>query len=410
MRIVNDEHVRPALSRTRARVPRVVASGNFATPRRLLELVDAAFEEYRLFVLNAPAGLALRDGVVPESPFVGPGMRGHPGLSYFPCRLSLVPQLLRTRLVPDVVVLNASVPQDQTISLGLEVNILPAAIEAVRDNGGLVVAQLNRSMPYTYGDAQLSLDQVDYAIEVDEPLLSPPNPVPSEVHHEIGGRVARLVPDGATLQIGIGAVPDSVLGALHGRHELRIWTEMLSDGVMRLDRAGALASNWTLTTSFAAGSPELYHWVDGNRRLAFSRTERVNDPARIARMPGMTSVNTALEVDLYGQANASYVGDQVYSGFGGQTDFIVGAMHAAQGAAIIALASWHPKARVSTIVPQIHSPATSFQQSFVVTEQGTAPLWGSSQREQARALIEHAAHPAAREDLRSAARRLALLG
>lgn len=404
MRVVSPEGLARLLSGVRPRRPRVVASGNAAVPGTLLRLVDSAIDEYRLFMLNAPPGLHLRDGVVPETPFVGAGMRRHPKLAYIPSRLSLVPALFRTRLVPDVVLLNATVRHDRGVSLGVEVNILPAAVEAVRANGGLVVAQLNRAMPFTYGDALLDEDEIDLAVEVDEPPLSPPPALPDDVHREIGSRVAALVGDGATVQAGIGAVPDSVLAALSGRRSLRVWTEMLSDGVMQLARSHALDDQSPARTSFAMGSAELYAWIDGNRNLTFSRTEKVNDPAQIARQRAMTSINTALSVDLYGQANASYVGGQIYSGFGGQTDFIVGALHADGGTAIIALPAWHPRAQVSTIVPMLQTPATSFQQSYVVTEQGTAPLWGSSQHEQAAALIECAAHPDARESLRAAAR------
>jgi acyl-CoA hydrolase len=407
--VVSEQHLSRVLGNLRAEQPRIVASGNAAAPATLLTAVDAAIPAYRLFMLNAPAGLLLRDGVIPETPFVGPGMRGHPLLAYTPCRLSLVPRLITTRLVPDVVVLNTTVPRDGVVSLGIEVNILPAAIEAAHDRGALVVAQLNRSMPYTYGDGQVPVADIDYAVEVDEPLRATTARPSDETHREIGARVASLVGEAATLQAGIGAVPDATLAALSGRTRLRVWTELLSDGVMHLERAGALDGDHPLRTSFAAGSPELYDWIDRNRRLVFSRTEKVNDPARIARQPAMTSINTALQVDLFGQANASYVRDQIHSGFGGQTDFIVGALHATDGNAVVALASWHPKADVSTIVPALRAPATSFQQSYVVTEQGTAPLWGSSQHEQARALIEQAAHPDARDDLRRAAAEAHLL-
>lgn len=403
MRVISEDSLTRLLSAVRSRRPRVVASGNAAAPSTLLRLLDTALPEYRLFMLNAPAGLHLRNGVMPETPFVGPGMRGHPELAYIPCRLSLVPALLRSRLTPDVVLLNATGPRNEAVSLGIEVNILPAAVEAARASGGIVVAQLNGRMPFTYGDAMLEIDDIDFAIEVDDPLFSPTPAESDTVHREIGDRVAAVVPERATIQTGIGGVPNATLAALAHRRSIRVWTEMLSDGVMQLGRSGALDDETALHTSFAMGSEELYGWLDDNRRVSFSRTEKVNDPAQIARQPGMTSINTALAVDLYGQANASYVRGQVYSGFGGQTDFIVGALHAAGGAAVIALASWHPKAEVSSIVPILDTPATSFQQSFVVTEQGTAPLWGSSQREQAAALIECAAHPDARESLRAAA-------
>jgi acyl-CoA hydrolase len=276
---------------------------------------------------------------------------------------------------------------------------MPAAVEAARERGALVIAQLNPQMPYTFGDAQLPVECVDLAIEVDEPLASP-TPIPlDDVSLSIGERVAHLVADGSTLQMGIGGVPDATLVGLTGRRSLRIWTEMFSDGVLTLDRAGALDPDREMVASFLFGSQELYRWLDHNRRVRVLRTEKVNDPTLIARNRQMVSVNTALQVDLFGQANASRINARIYSGFGGQTDFIVGAMHSAGGQALMALRSWHPKADVSTIVPLLDEPVTSFQQSAVVTEQGVAPLWGHSQHDQARFLIDNAAHPDVREEL-----------
>lgn len=144
-------------------VPRVMVSGNFATPWAALSLLDAAISDYRLFALNAQVGMPDRDGVTLESPFIGPGMRGSQRLRYFPNRLSLVPDLLKEILAPDVVLLHTTVPADGTVSLGVEVNVLPAAIEAARARGGLVVAQLNPRMPYTYGDAVLPHSEIDFA-------------------------------------------------------------------------------------------------------------------------------------------------------------------------------------------------------------------------------------------------------
>jgi acyl-CoA hydrolase len=388
--------------------PRVVASGNGATPWALLHAVDAALPSYRLFVLNAPAGMPDRDGVVLETPFIGPGMRGSSRLEYLPCRLSLVPALLRTSTPPDVVLVTTSAPRNGTVSLGTEVNVLPAAIEAAHSRGGLVVAQVNRHMPYTYGDSVIDLGDVDLAVEVDEPIAEARARTTDEVSEQIAERVATLIPEQATLQLGIGGIPDAVLHALLERRGRRVWSEMISDGVLALERKGALDPDRPLVTSFAMGSQDLYAWLDGNPRIVFARTERTNDPAVISRQPLMTSVNSALEVDLFGQANASYVRGRAYSGFGGQTDFIVGALHAHGGRSIIALPSWHSRADVSTIVPTLCEPATSFQQSFVVTDQGVARLWGVSQHEQARELVENAAHPDAREELRAHAVRLGL--
>ena len=405
MRIVSRERLGTILAAVPG-LPRVVAGGNYATPWPALEVLDAAVPEYRLFMLNAQPGVPDRDGVVLESPFVGPGMRGRPGLRYFPCRLSLVPVLLAGALPPDVVLIQASVPADGTISLGTEVNILPAAIEAVRSRGGLVIAQLNRQVPYTYGDAVLTLDQIDYAIETDVPLPSPPSRPVRAASASIGRRAAALVPDGATLQLGIGAVPDAVLGNLCGRRGLSVWSEMFSDGVLALHKAGALDPGRQITASFAFGSTELYDWMDRNPAIAMLRTEVTNDPARIAQRSRMISINTALQVDLFSQANASRVHGLIYSGFGGQTDFVVGALHSPGGEAIIALPSWHPKANVSTVVPRLVGPVTSFQHSFIVSDQGTAAIWGHDASAQAEQIITQVAHPSVQDELREAGRDL----
>ena len=387
-------------------VPRVVVSGNFATPWATLSRLDAALNNYRLFALNAQADVPDRDGVILESPFIGPGMRGSQNLRYFPSRLSLVPDLLKEMLVPDVVLLHTSMPVDGTVSLGIEVNVLPAAIEAVRARGGLVMAQLNPHMPYTYGDAVLPQSEVDFAIEVDA-LLPSPEPRPTaEVFERIGEQVAALVPESATLQLGIGAVPDAVLGMLTDRRGLAVWSEMISDGVLALEKSGALDPGTPLTASFAFGSAELYDWLDRNPRIRMLRTEKTNDPATIARQQRMVSVNSALEVDLFAQANAARMHGMIYSGFGGQTDFVVGALHSPGGRAIIALPSWHPKAGVSTVVPRLAGPVTSFQHSFIVSEQGTAAIWGYDATAQAAQIVDRVAHPSVRDDLREAGRRL----
>jgi acyl-CoA hydrolase len=387
--------------------PRVVAGGNFATPWQALAVLDAVVAEYRLFMLNAQAGVPDRDGVTLETPFVGPGMRGRDRLRYFPCRLSLVPVLLASALPPDVVLVHTSAPAGGTVSLGTEVNLLPAAIEAARARGGLVIAQLNPRMPYTHGDAVLDTGQIDYAVEADVMLPSPPSRPPSPVSAAIGDRVAALVPAGATLQLGIGAVPDAVLAALTTRHgALRVWSEMFSDGVLALDKAGALDLGHPVIASFAFGSAELYDWMDRNPRVRMLRTETTNDPAQIERRPHMVSINSALQVDLFAEANACRVQGQIYSGFGGQTDFVVGALHSPGGLAVIALPSWHPKADVSTVVPRLTGPVTSFQHSFIVSDQGTAAIWGHDASGQAEQIITQVAHPRVRGELREAGRAL----
>jgi acyl-CoA hydrolase len=388
--------------------PRVVASGNYATPDHLLNVLDRSVGEYRLFVLNAQRGLPSREGVWYETSFVGPGMRGHPRLSYYPCRLSLVPHLLHQTLQPDVVLVHTSRPAGGAVSLGVEVNILPAAIDAARARGGLVIAQANAAMPVTHGDAVVPLTAVDYLVEVDEPLPEHDRGAPDPVSARIGERVAALVPERATLQLGIGGIPDATLHALRGRRGLRVWSEMFSDGVLALEKAGSLDPDTAITASFCFGSSELYDWVDANPRIRMLRTEKTNDPGVIASHHNLMSVNGALQVDLFAQANASRVSGRVYSGFGGQTDFIVGAMHSPGGHSIIALRSWHPKADVSAVVPLLGGPVTSFQHSYIVTEQGTAAIWGYDSVAQAQHILDDAAHPDARDELREAGREMGL--
>jgi acyl-CoA hydrolase len=388
--------------------PRVVTSGNFASPVALLGPLLDELPAARLHALNAQPDLPLHDGVIPETTFVGPGFRRHPRLAYVPCRLSMVPRLFCGPLAPDVVVVHTTAPRDGKVSLGLEVNVLPAAIEAARKRRGLVVAMLNPRMPWTFGDAEIPLDDIDLGVEVEAPLTTHTARPPSDDARLIGSRVAAEIGDGATLQAGIGEVPDATIAGVLARRGLRIWTEMFSDGVLTLEEAGALDRGTPLRTSFVFGSQELYDWVDDNPRVRMLRTETTNSPAEIARQPAMTSINTALQVDLFDQANASRIGTRIYSGFGGQTDFTVGASHSPGGRAFMALRSWHPRADVSTIVPMIDEPVTSFQHGAVVTEQGVAWMWGRDEREQARNLIENAAHPSVREDLWEEARALGL--
>ncbi len=383
-------------------MPRVVASGNFATPRTVLAALDAALPTYRLHILNAQPGLPDREGVIYETAFVGPGMRNSPRLEYVPCRLSLVPVLFHRYTPPDVVLLHTTLPRDGTVSLGLEVNVMVAAIEAAHDRGALVIAQANPRMPYTYGDAQIDVDDIDLLIEVDEPLPTHAPLVPDDTSRQIGDRIAARVVDGSTMQLGIGGIPDAVLASLNGHRGLRIWTEMFSDGILDLHHNGCFDDDFPLSTSFIFGSEDLYRWIDRNRRVRMIRTERANDPGQIARQRSMTSVNSALQVDLFAQANASRINGRIFSGFGGSTDFIVGALHSKGGHAYIALSSWHRKAKVSTVVPRIVEPVTSFQHSAIVSEHGIARVFGNSERDQAHAIIENVAHPDARDELREA--------
>ena len=408
MRVITPEQLKSVLANLPDN-PRIIASGNFATPNTLLKVADENISAFRLHMLNAQPGIPDREGITYESAFVGAGMRRHPRLEYIPSRLSLLPVVIRDYARPDAVFIHTSERRHDTVSLGTEVNILPAAIETARAHGGVVIAQANKQMPYTYGDAQIYESEIDYLIEVDEPLLIKAETEFAPESLEIGQRIAALIEDNSTLQLGIGAIPDSVLTSLRDRKGLRIWTEMFSDGVLNLYKMGVLDPDILLTASFIFGSQELYEWLHLNRRVQMLRTERTNDPSMIAKQAKMQSINAALQIDLFDQANASHVRGQIYSGFGGSTDFIVGSLHSRGGRSFMALPSWHPKAQVSTIVPRLTENTTSFQHSFVVTEQGTAACFGRTQSEQALNLIKHAAHPNAKEGLIAAASEFGLL-
>jgi acyl-CoA hydrolase len=377
----------------------------------LLAIADQVIPRFKLHLLNANGnGIPDREGIHYETAFVGPVIRNHPRLEYVPCRLSLWPVLIRNFYRPDIVFIHTSARRFNTVSLGIEVNVLPCAIETARAHGGLVIAQSNTQMPYTYGDAQIYETEIDYLVEVDEPLQEkPPNTTVSDIQEGIGLRIAALVEDHSTLQLGIGGVPDAVLMALRNRKGLRIWTEMFSDGVLELSKAGALDDEFLITSSFAFGSQELYHWLDLNKKVRMLRTERTNCPNQIARQAKMTSINSALEVDIFDQANASYSRGKIYSGIGGSTDFIVGALHSRGGQSFVALPSWHSKTNASTIVPRLQSNVTHFQHSYVVTEQGVAACFGHSQGDQAINIIKNAAHPSARDELTAKAAEYGLL-
>ncbi len=408
MRTVSESVVSDRLAALSEQDPLMVVGGNFATPWELVRLADASLPTCRTFVLNPQTGWPCRDGYVIETPFVGPGARCDPRLEYLPMRLSLVPRLFDSMWPPDAVLIHTSPPRSGKVSLGIEVNILPAAIERVRQRGGLVVAQVNRHMPYTGADAEIDVADIDLALEVDLPLPSPSPDPPDTAAAAIGEQVARYAADGGTIQLGIGQVPDIAAQHLRSKRRLGVWSEMVSDGMLQLEQAGALDPERPICASFLFGSQELYAWADGNPRLAMRRTEVVNDPGLIATLPALLSVNTALQVDLYAQANASYVRGSIYSGFGGQPDFVVGALHSEGGHAVIALRSWHDKTNASNIVPVLNVPASSFQHSVVVSEQGSAEIFGRSQHAQARLLIEKVADPRARAGLWEEAERLGL--
>lgn len=214
MRIVAVEEAVRTIRNLGVSTPRIVISGNFASPVDLLAPVLDELPQARLHALNPQSGLPMHDGVIPETAFVGPGFRKHPRLSYVPCRLSMVPRLFHGALKPDVVIVHTTTPRNGKVSLGMEVNILPAAIEAARARGALVVAQLNPRMPWTFGDAEFPVDDFDLGVEIETALTTHVAPPPGEDAALIGSLVAAQISDGATLQAGIGEVPDATISGV----------------------------------------------------------------------------------------------------------------------------------------------------------------------------------------------------
>ena len=240
MRTVTYEDVVRRLGALGDGEPRVVLSGNSATPHTLIRALEEGRERCRVFQLNAHHSFAGTPSFVCETPFVGPGMRRDPMLDYLPMRLSLVPRLFDSVRPVDAVLVHTSLPRDGKVSLGIEVNILPAAIEQTRARGGVVIAQMNPNMPYTFGDGELPLEDIDLALEVDEALGSPESIDVDASALAIGERVARFAEDGATLQLGIGTIPTVAAQMMADRRGLRVWSEMISDGVLALHRSGSL--------------------------------------------------------------------------------------------------------------------------------------------------------------------------
>lgn len=398
MRILDQPAVERLLSGLTGR-PRVVCGGSGAAPLAVLDLMDRACETWRLACINAPAGVPNRPGVTHETVFIGPGARGTSPVRFIPCRLSLAPRLYRNELAPDVLVLHTSMPRNGRVSMGIEVQVLPAALDEAKRRGALVIAQLNPNMPHVLGDGVIDVHDIDVGMVVDAPLPTASMPSPGPIASHIGDLVVGRIPDGATLQVGIGVIPDAVVAKLPRAHRVGVWTELLTDGIHTLEEAHSLDERMIVGT-FAMGTPRLYEWLDDNPRVQLLRCETTNDPGIIATKPKVISVNTALQVDLFGQVNATRIGTRIHSGVGGSTDFLVGAMHSPGGQSLIAMRSWHPKVDRSTIVGRLEGAASANQPTAVVTEQGVAELFGTDEAEQARRLIDEAAHPQARENLR----------
>jgi acyl-CoA hydrolase len=335
---------------------------------------------------------------------------------FVPIFLGEIERLFWSGTMPlDVALIQVSPPDAHGFcSLGVGVDTTLTAAKCAR----LVVAEVNEQMPRTLGDSFLRVHDIDYMVRTNRPLLELPRYPITELHRAIGRNIAGLIEDGATLQMGIGGIPDAVLLYLRDKNDLGIHTEMFSDGIMELVEAGVVTCErktlhpHKIIASFVLGSRALFDFIHDNPLIEFHPVYYSNDPFIIAQNEKMVAINSALQVDLTGQVCSDSIGRSFYSGFGGQTDFIRGAARSKGGKPIIALPSTAKDGTVSRLVPMLDSGAgvvdTRADVHYVVTEYGVAHLFGKSVRERARELIR-IAHPRFRDELTAWAVRANLL-
>ena len=326
-----------------------------------------------------------------------------------PAFLGEIPAMFRDGTLPlDAVFLNVSPPdKDGYCSFGVSADLAVSALECARK----VIVQINKAMPYSYGDALIHVSRIDAAVEVDDPLVEVPTAVPTETDSAIGRHIAELIPDGATLQIGVGGIPNAVLSALKDHQHLGLHTEAMTDGVLPLLESGVIDNSQKTVcpgisvASLALGSKRLYEYMDYRKDLLLKDVAWTNAPFRIARNPKVMAINSAVEVDLTGQVCADSIGTRIISGVGGQHDFMYGGSLWAGGKTFIAIPSMTEKGR-SKISPVLTEGAgvvtTRHMVQHIVTEYGVASLRGKSLAERARALVS-IAHPSVREELERAA-------
>ncbi len=340
--------------------------------------------------------------------FVGANVRKavQSGLAdYIPIFYSEIPHVLRKRIIPlDIAMVQVSPPDKHGYcSLGVSVEASLAAVQSAK----CVIAQINPNMPRTHGDGIIHISKINAAVTVNDPIHETHAATPTAAELQIGEHVASLVEDGATLQMGIGAIPNAVLKCLKHHRRLGVHTEMFSDGVMELVQQGVITGEnkrnhqGKIVSGFVIGTRKLYDFIDDNPQVAMLDIGYVNDTAVIRRNPKVTAINSALEVDLMGQICADSIGPMQYSGVGGQMDFIRGASLSEGGKPIIALSSVTTKG-VSKIVNYLKQGAdvvtTRAHVHYVVTEFGIAELYAKNLKQRARALI-NVAHPDHREAL-----------
>jgi 4-hydroxybutyrate CoA-transferase len=396
---------------------RVFLTGNCSVPRTIL----AALVDYAPQLNDVEIVQALSVG---PADYVGPEMEGHLRVNtmftsanvrkavqegradFTPVLLSEFTLLLKNGHLPlDAALVHLSPPDNYGFcSFGVEVGLT----KTPADSSKTIIAEVNQRMPRTLGDSFIHISNVDYIVPVDYPLtempMTPENG--SEVIERIAQNIAELIPDGATMQLGIGAIPDAMLKYLYEKKDLGIHTELFSDGVIDLVDAGVLTNArkslhpGKIIAGFILGTQRLYDWVDDNPLIELHPTEYVNDPFVIAQNDRMVAINSAIEIDLTGQVCADSIGPKIYSGVGGQLDFIYGASRSRGGIPIIALPS--TAKQFSRIVPMLKQGAgvvtTRNHVRYVVTEYGIADLYGKTIRQRAQALIG-IAHPDFRDEL-----------
>ncbi len=394
---------------------RVFLTGNCSVPRQLLAaLVDRASEVRNVEILQVlTLGSAdyvkeeLRGHLRVNTLFIGANVREavNDGRADFtPCRLSEIPLLISSRALPiDVAFIHVSPPDEHGFcSFGVEVGITKGAAAHAR----IVVAEVNPHMPRTLGDSFIHVSKLTHIVPVDYELPELVMGEPTPLTREIGRHVADLIEDGSTLQLGIGAIPDGVLFYLWDKKDLGLHSELFSDGVVELVEAGVINNEkktlhpGKLVAGFVLGTRRLFEFVDNNPIVELHPSEYVNDPMVIRQNDRMVAINSAIEVDLTGQVCADSIGTRLYSGVGGQVDFIRGAARSRSGRPIIALPS---RAGESSRIVSLLKPGAGVTTSrndvhYVVTEYGTAHLYGKTIRRRARALID-IAHPDFREEL-----------
>ena len=405
---------------------RIFLTGNCSVPKKLLAALVARAPELENVEVCHALTIGSSDYVAPEMEghiranalFIGPNVRQavQAGRADFtPVLLSEFTLLFKQGVLPlDVTFAHLSPPDEHGFcSYGIETGLTKTPAEASK----IIIAEVNENMPRCLGDSFIHVSRLDYIVPVDYPLLelSMTEGGLSDMHVKIGQYIAELIPDGATMQMGIGAIPDAVLNFLGDKRDLGVHTELFSDRVIDLVEAGVLTNGrktlhpGKISAGFILGTKRLYEWVHDNPLIELHRTEYINDPFVIAQNYRQVAINSAIEVDLTGQVCADSIGPKLYSGVGGQMDFIYGASRSEGGVPIIALPATAKRGTLSRIVPMLKQGAgvvtSRYHVHYVVTEHGVADLYGKTIRQRAKALINIAA-PQFRDELTRAAKEL----